>query len=302
MYYISGKAKKAVKILNETTAIYLTFIKKYFPSLSDREKTKFWNHIKSDFEFYKTLAIKVVEENPKLISNVYNHTLAIKAILLNASIKVRERILNSGDTELIGKYKEWVSKKEFLTGILSLSNQELKESGIDANALQKEINFLEKYLSESSELFVRNYENINYTWKDVRDNLQENEFAIEIVRFRYFDSWFTDSILYAALIVSRQTKKSPDVVIFENGKQLETRYLKFYRNSIKFRAEDKNSYQAFWEPIKNKIEQPPLVPPKGGNKKSPLRGGRCPVDIGPALQEAGGLKKSDCILPREYIL
>ncbi|MCH8319025.1 MAG: tetratricopeptide repeat protein, partial [Bacteroidetes bacterium] len=269
MYYISGKAKKAVKILDETTAIYLTFIKKYFPSLSDREKTKFWNHIKSDFEFYKTLAIKLKDENPKLICNVYNHTLAIKAILLNASIKVRERILNSGDMELIGKYKEWVSKKEFLTGILSLSNQELKESGIDANALLKEADFLEKYLNESSGLFAANYESVNYTWKDVRDNLDENEVAIEIVRFRYFDKSFTDSILYAALIVSPQTKKNPDVVIFENGKQLETRYLKFYRNSIKFRAEDKNSYQVFWEPIKNKLEKSPLVPPKGGNKKSP---------------------------------
>ncbi|MBW8051607.1 MAG: CHAT domain-containing protein [Cytophagales bacterium] len=255
MYYISGKAKKAVKILDETTDIYLTFIKKYFPSLSDREKTKFWNHIKSDFEFYKTLAIKFREENPKLICNVYNHTLAIKAILLNASIKVRERILNSGDTELIGKYKEWVSKKEFLTGILSLSNQELKESGIDANSLLKETDFLEKYLNESSGLFAANYESVNYTWKDVRDNLNENEVAIEIVRFRYFDKSFTDSILYAALIVSPQTKKNPGLVIFENGKQLETRYLKFYRNSIKFRAEDKNSYQVFWEPIKNKIEK-----------------------------------------------
>lgn len=254
MYYISGNYKKAIKILDETTIIYLTFINKYFPSLSDREKTKFWNHIKNDFEFYKTVAIKLKDKNPKLIGNIYDHTLIIKSILLNASIKVRERILNSGDEKLIGKYKEWVSKKELLTGILSLSNQELKESGIDVNALQKEINLLEKYLNESSELFARNYENIHYKWKDIRKSLQENEVAIEMIRFRYFDKCFTDSIIYAALIVTPQTTKYPDAVIFKNGKHLEGKYLKYYRNSVKFKAEDNKSYSVFWEPVKNRID------------------------------------------------
>ncbi|MCH8317743.1 MAG: type III pantothenate kinase [Bacteroidetes bacterium] len=42
--------------------------------------------------------------------------------------------------------------------------------------------------------------------------------------------------------------------------------------------------------------EPPLVPPRGGNKKPPPRGGRCPVDIGPALQEAGGLKDIERLL------
>jgi CHAT domain-containing protein/Flp pilus assembly protein TadD len=255
MDYINGDYKSAVKSLDETTNSYLSFIKKHFPSLSEREKTKFWNKIQKDFEFYNTLAYRLQNENPELVGNVYNFALATKALLLNSSIKVRKRIMESNDATLIARFEEWVAKKEFLTSAISMTLEQRKENGIDIKVIETEIENLEKELSDKSEVFAKNFrKKESMTWRDVKKNLLDNEVAIEIVRFRYFNKGFSDSVFYAAVIISPQTKNNPEFVVLTNGKELEEKWLKYYRNSIKFNLEDKYSYEKFWEPIKKNIK------------------------------------------------
>ena len=253
MNFILGDYKTAVKNFDETTSIYLAYIKKYFPSLSDREKTKFWNLIKPDFEFYSSLAIKLKNENPDALGNMYNFALTTKALLLNSSIKVRQRILNSGDTSLIGKYEDWITKKEFLTSVLAMSPEQIKNSGLDPKVVEKEVESLEKGLSESSEIFASNYEKEDYNWKDIQAKLDVNEVAIEVIRFRKFSSTFTDSVMYAVLIVTPATRSNPQLVLLEEGKNLEAKYLKYYRNCIKHNIEDELSYNNYWKPIEKAI-------------------------------------------------
>jgi hypothetical protein len=76
---------------------YENFIKDFFPALSEREKAKYWNTIKGDFEFYNTLAFSKIDDFKDLSGNVYNYQLLTKALLLSSSIKIRERIMNSTD-------------------------------------------------------------------------------------------------------------------------------------------------------------------------------------------------------------
>ncbi|HEX8547438.1 MAG TPA: tetratricopeptide repeat protein [Cytophagaceae bacterium] len=260
MNYILGDYKTAIKSFDQTTASYLLYKKKYFPSLSEREKNKFWNLIKSDFEFYNTMALKLGQSNPDLVGNMYNFTLNTKAILLNSSIKVKERILHSNDAELIKKYEEWISKKENLTTLISMSSEQRKANGIDVKSLEKEIETLEKQLSSSSELFIsEDDKDLEITWQKVKESLKENEVAVEIVRFRYFDKWFTDSVIYAALVLSPQTKGNPELILLNNGNELESKYLKYFRNSIKFSSDDDVSYDAFWKPLKKLIKDKAVV-------------------------------------------
>jgi CHAT domain-containing protein len=255
MYFTLGDNKNAVTSYDEVTQVYLTYIQKYFPALSEGEKAKFWNVIRTDFEFYNTLAIKLKNEYPLMIGNVYNFTLATKALLLNSSIKVRERILQSKDTSLIKKYERWMEKREFITSALSLSNEQRKSDGIDIKVIEKEIETLEKSLSESSEIFATNYEkNTGYDWKAVKNSLSPNEVALEIIRFRYFDKGFTDSILYAAMSVTTESKMGPELVLMNNGKDMEKKFVKYYRNTIKFKLADELSYAMFWKPIKTIIK------------------------------------------------
>lgn len=255
MSFIVGDHKEAVRCLDETTSNYLNYIQKYFPALSEREKTKFWTKIQSDFEFYNTLAIKLKDTYPDLVSKAYNNALSTKSLLLNSSIKVRQYIMDSKDQELINKFEEWVGKKEFLTSAIALTLEQRKESGTDLKVLETEIENLEKELSARSEAFAKNFQKKDaYDWRDIRKNLAANEVAIEIVRFRKFHKDFTDSITYAALIITPESKTNPTLVSFSSGKDMERKSLNYYRNCMKYNVEDKLSYNVYWKPIKSQIK------------------------------------------------
>jgi len=199
--YMMGNAKETSNYIDEALDNYNNFIKVYFPALSEREKAKFWNTIKPEFEFFNTLASKLQYSNPSIRAKMYNNALTTKSLLLNSSIKMRERILNSDDEELKEKYGEWIEKKELMTRVLSMSLEELIQNEIEPGSLAKEVEQLERELSQKSELFSQSFEDKKITWEDVRNSLEPNEVAIEMVRFRYFDHVFTDSVLYALLIV-----------------------------------------------------------------------------------------------------
>ncbi|WP_299460203.1 CHAT domain-containing tetratricopeptide repeat protein [uncultured Microscilla sp.] len=250
--FVRGRYRQSNKILEQATDQYLEYIKTYFPVLSEGEKAKYWGLIRADFEFYNTLAVKQAHRKSrrkKLLSKMYNHALATKALLLSSSRKVRNRILNSGDQQLIDLYKQWVDRKEFLTSILSLNEDKLKESNIKPRKIEKEIEQLEKKLNKKSNLFAKGFEKKNYTWKDVQKTLKDGEAAIEVIRYREYNQGFTDSVRYAALIVTKKSKRSPQLVLLSNGNQLENRYLRYYRNSTRFRRKDRYSYKNYWLPI-----------------------------------------------------
>lgn len=256
MNYILGDYKTAVKNYDFTTANYLNFIKRFFPALSEREKTKYWNLIKNDFEFYNTLAVRMQAENPALVGNMYNFALNTKAILLNSTIKVRERILASKDPILITKYEEFVSKKEFMASAISMSTEERKSSGIDIKNLEKEIESSEKELSASSELFVTNNERNNvHAWEKIKEVLKPNEIAVEVIRYRKYTTSFSDTIMYAMMVITPETKGQPQLVLLENGADLEKRNVKYYRNAIKLKLDDQMSYSAFWAPMKKYVKE-----------------------------------------------
>jgi len=249
-YYMKGDIKRAEKTIEEVLSNYKNFILVYFPALSERQKAKFWNTIKSDYEFYNTLAMKLSSADNTYIGQIYNNALLTKALLLNSSIKIKQRILNSNDEELIGTYNDWLEKKEILTFVLSMSSHELAESGLNPETLNKEVEEIERELSQRSE-FGQKSETV--TWDLVQNALKPGEVAMEMVRFRYFDHNFTDSVMYAVLYVGHVKKTKPKVILLSNGKDLETRYLKYYRNSMKFRMDDSYSYEAFWKTIHEQI-------------------------------------------------
>jgi len=254
VYYMEKDYKRSKKNIEEALNDYDLFIKQYFPALSEREKAKYWNTMKGDFEFYNTLAFGQLEDFRDLAGKVYNYQLLTKALLLSSSIKIRERIQNSADEGLKVAYNNWVTKKEFLTNALSMSSQQLIQNGIDPAALGVEVEKLEKELSEKSELFGQGFENKKITYDNVQKSIGKNDVAVEMVRYRYFDHDFTDSIIYVAMYVKNDNAR-PKVIAMPEGQRMETRYFRYYRNSIISKLPDQFSYKVFWEPIQKEIGQ-----------------------------------------------
>ncbi len=252
-YYTEGNLTKAKVVYDETTESYLGYIKDYFPALSESEKGKYWNSIKRDFEIYNSLALATYDKNNKALRNVYNFKLSTKAILQSSSTKLKSRILNSNDGNLIYRFDQYNEMKDMRTKGLAMSANEREVNSINMSKLSKDINALEKELSEESEDFAGAVDGEQFTWKDVKRSLNENEYAMEIIRFRHFDKQLTDSVLYAALIINHKSK-GPELVLLNNGNKLEKKYFKGYRNSIKYKAnKDKYSYSNFWKSIDEKI-------------------------------------------------
>lgn len=258
VYYMQQDYKRSKRMIEESLNNYETFIKQFFPALSEREKAKYWNTIKGDFEFYNTLAFSNLEDFRDLAGKVYNYQLLTKALLLSSSIKVRERIINSTDDQLKEQYNKWVQKKEMLTLALSMSPAQLAENGIDPAALQQEVERLEKDLSQKSELFGQSFENKRITFDAVKKSLKPNEVAIEMVRYRHFNHNFTDSVIYAGMYLRNDFSK-PKVIILKDGTKMESRYFKYYRNSITGKIPDNVSYGVFWQPIQDEIGQASTV-------------------------------------------
>ncbi|HRI79043.1 MAG TPA: CHAT domain-containing protein [Cyclobacteriaceae bacterium] len=252
VYYMQKDFKGAKKNIELALNNYESFIKQYFPALSEREKAKYWNTIKGDFEFYNTLAFGQLEDFRDLSGKVYNYQLLTKALLLSSSIKIRERIQNSTDENLKASYNTWVQKKEFLTNALSMSSQQLLDNAIDPVALGNEVEKLERELSEKSEIFGQSFENKRITYENVQSALGKNEVAVEMVRYRHFNHSFTDSIIYVALYV-KGDKSRPKVIELPDGHRMETRFFRYYRNCIIGKLPDQNSYRVFWEPFQKEI-------------------------------------------------
>ncbi len=261
VYYMKKQPEKTLDAMNEIIPKYLEFTRVNFPSLSFRQKNHYCKDLKDEFEFFTFVALQQPAKgvNLKYTGQVYNNILATKALLLSSSIKLLDKIQNSKDSILISLYNQWIYEKEYMIGILSLSKSQLIEQGINIADLQSSTERLEKQMSQRSELFNKEKIEKQITWENVRSKLLPNEYAIEIIRFRHFNKEFTDSVIYAALIIEKATSENPDLVLLPNGKKMETRFLKYYRNTVTLNAPDENSYEVYWQPIKNKIQDGALV-------------------------------------------
>lgn len=252
IYFMAGDYKKSKRNIEEALSNYENYIKQYFPALSEREKAKYWNTIKTDFEFYYTLAFSQADEFKDLTGKVYNYQLLTKALLLNSSLKIRERILSSTNAELKNTYNLWVQKKELLTKALSMNSTQLAEQEIDPSLVATEAERLEKELSEKSELFGQSLDNKKVTFENVQKSLNKNDVAVEIVRYRHFNHTFTDSVVYVALLLKPDQSK-PEIVRFPRGAQMETRYFRYYSNSMRDETRDRYSYDIYWKPVQSHI-------------------------------------------------
>lgn len=259
MFFVKGDLKRANELLEQTTDANLKFIKTYFPALSEREKTRYWAKIRTDFEFYNSLAIKQKDSRPELLEKIYNFRLATKAILLSSSIKVRQTILNGKDEDLKDKFKLWLKKKEELTALLSLNEAQIAENNVKPEQLLDEINTLEKNLSEQSDAFATSFEADTYTWEQVRETLKDNEAAVEVIRYRPYEDGFTNKIAYALLVVTPKTRKNPKLVLLEEGNDLEGKYLRNYSTRIKSESRDRESYKRYWQPLEAELNNATVV-------------------------------------------
>lgn len=251
-YEEQGKFDYAEQYFIKAVKIVLHQIDNTFSSLSEDEKKQFYQVNKTFIDgfmrfAFSSSALRLKQGQAKLpaLGNAYNLQLATKALILNATSKVRRRIMASGNQALIVKYNEWQDKRERIAKLYNLGEAKLKNKVGYIKALEDEANLLERELSAKAEGFKGAYNPSLPTWRDVQKRLKPGEAAVEMIRLRPRE----DSVFYSVLIVKPDTKDHPEFLTIRNGKKLESRYLAYYKNAIRFKREDRYSYKMFWKPI-----------------------------------------------------
>jgi len=252
LYWKTGRVDKAYTFYKYVMDKTIDIINRYFPPMSESEKTKFWDITSPRFQRFYNFALENHSHIPNVIQDVYSYHMATKGLLLSATSKVKESILKSNDQQLIDDYLAWRDQKEQLGRLYSYSKSKLKKQNINLAEMEERANAMEKSLSERSSKFSSAFLKDEINYKTISDLLTETEVVVDLLRVRKFDQDFGFEVKYVALILEKGGS-SPQIVILENGQELETRYLKYYRTAIQNNIEDKISYDQFWGQIEMKV-------------------------------------------------
>lgn len=226
----------------------MILIHEYFSALSEAEKARFWDKVHPHFDHYASFVAEAYQSIPELTGQLFTYQLATKALLLNASTKIRQQIISSSDAALIQEYQEWLDSKEYLSRLYGMSKSDLAEQKINLDSIENSTNTKEKNLSAKSSLFRSGYTTKTITWKDVQAVLTAEDAVVELIHITKFNKEATDTIYYGALILAKESA-APQFIVLKNGNQLEKRYLAYYRNAIKNKIADEYSYAQYWQEI-----------------------------------------------------
>ena len=252
LHWKKGAGEKALPIYHEVMSKSLDFINRYFPPMSEAEKTKYWDLLSPRFQRFYNFALEMSAKNPAVLEDLYDYQIATKALLLNSTNKVKQAILASKNSALIKDYVLWLDQKETLARLYAYSKDELKLQEINLDSLEQAANDMEKKLSARSADFSAGYSAKQLSFKQIKSLLNDTEAVVEIIHVKKYDQNFTKDSKYAALILTKTTEV-PKLVLLENGQQLDTRYSKFYRNAIQQRVADEYSYDQYWAPIEPEL-------------------------------------------------
>lgn len=174
----------------------------------------------------------------------FTHALAdfrikIKGLLLESAAKTRLKVERSDDRSIKADYAKLIRLKQELASKRGSSGIEEQQSLI--NEIKSAERNLQKQLGAS-------IERKQVSLDEIKQNLKENEIAIEVVRSNVATADFlTDSINYYFLII--RPDKPTKIVVNRNGNYLEGQAFDFYLNAIQYQVEDHDSYTNYWSSI-----------------------------------------------------
>ncbi len=260
------KLEDAKKTYTDLFNLNADWINDIIFSFGEKAFVTYYNSkLKEGYENYHSF-VKLAKEKqpaifPQLAQQAYSNLLFTKSISLKGTEKRKEAFLNANDPNITKLYNQWIDKKQ------QLIRQYLKTddpSGVDTanktnqedlKKMQEEVNHLENELSSKAKDFKKYLKLTPPDWKTVRDQLKDGEAAIEMIRFQWRDQlYYSDTNYYAAYIITKNSQYPEVVYLPDAAADLDNKYYKQYKNNIKLKLDDKESYNHFWKPIGEQLK------------------------------------------------
>ncbi|HMU46775.1 MAG TPA: CHAT domain-containing protein [Chitinophagaceae bacterium] len=258
LYWNIKNNKQAQEYFNESVFMLRSKLKKIFQFTSEIEKQTYLMKYSGYEDSY--LSFNKDAEHDVQKGDIFNIVLWRRNLILASSQHLRQIIYNAGDTGLKNRYDQWVNTREQLSFWYT---KPVAERPLNFKDLEDRANTIEKELTRISSDFKKGLGSQEITWKEIQQNLENNEAAIEFIEFNYYDSkrW-TDSTFYIALVL-RKDKPEPVLINLFEKKQLDS-LLKYKKTSpgqqkLNELYTGKTSttttlYSLIWEPLEAQLK------------------------------------------------
>ena len=263
-YWALNKPAEAIPLFKKSMALARKQVTYVFPNLNENEQVQFYQKLHEDFERFNTIALQWSEYDGELLSQMFQNRTIIKSLQFFTHQRRKNLIGMKNDSSLNNLVSRLKNRRDQLGHLYQLPLQDIQQGSSAIALLEKEIDVVEKAISHKSSeaLYEDDLTAGEINWKSLASKLQPHEAIVEMIRFRKYDRQtsrkknffgFTDSVYYAALIITKETKQKPELVVLEEGTNLEKRFYYYYKNAMKYEVDDVLSYRFFWKPIERAL-------------------------------------------------
>lgn len=217
LYTQMGQYKKAEPLFLSSSNILLQNIAGTFSILSEKEKGKYLDYNNEIIECNNSFLYNYSKASAAINENNYNLELGFKSLSLADTRNMIESVRTSKDSSLKRIFDQWVIAKNLLAKQYGLP---ATSRAANLKTLEEEAESFEKELNRRSSVFSNQQKALRVTMQDVQKNLEDDEAAIEFVKFKLYNNKWTDSVIYAAYIL-RKNDTSPRFVPLCEKKQLQ---------------------------------------------------------------------------------
>lgn len=260
--WAAGKRSEALPYFKRSLQLGLREVKYHFQNLTEAEQLQFYAQQKENFERFNTLAVQPGAESPEMLIQMFNNQVFLKSLAFFTNRKATATVIDLNNPSLKKTLELKQEKSTQLGNYYQSTLEQLKTKNISLSKLENEIDSLDKIIRH--QLPNLQSEDSYVTWNDIQKSVPSDEASVDIIRFRKYDVLpnktagvkigFTDSIYYAALITTAESKQNPELVLFKNGQHMENRLFSYYKNTTRFDLDDTISVNTYWTPIENEIK------------------------------------------------
>ena len=214
LYWEIGNMDQVPTLLTRSGNIYKKQLLADLTLLSERALRQYQQKYDNGAYAYSAA---VVQRSSQLNELNFNYTLHSKGIGLLATQQRRQFLADTKDPIIAKLYADLQSLKYKLNHQYTLPIRQ--RSYVDS--LEKKSDEVEQSLLDRLPRHLQGFEALNVEWPQIQRQLTLKDAAVEFINFPYWNKRWTDSTIYAALVV-RPGWKSPQLVILCEQKQIDS--------------------------------------------------------------------------------
>ncbi|MCU7551965.1 tetratricopeptide repeat protein [Chitinophagaceae bacterium LB-8] len=212
LYARMDSVAKALAFINKANATMVQQLTQTYSTLSEQDKLAFLNREAYQFDYLPSILYTQEKAGQPELQQLYASELISKGMVLENQRQVLYSIRKSNDSVALQLFDQWRLYKAFIGKQLLLP---ISRRVPNLDQLQETANQMEQELSSLALPFRNLLFKQQADVKKIRQHLSKGEAAIEFVRFGLYHKKWTDSTIYAALIISPADSNVVFVPLFE---------------------------------------------------------------------------------------